>query len=93
MCKTNNRRRVRRGNRNVKVLCKYVNRFFGVQAELTRKTTIAGDIIYAVVVTNLDTGYHRLINTYKTILEAYTYYKGLLTAAGATYTKGYIIVG
>lgn len=72
---------MRRGNRNVKVIKKYENIILGVRVELNRKMTIAGDIIYVVVVTNMDNGYHRIVNVYNNILEAWNFYKDALKVA------------
>lgn len=68
-------KRTRRGNANVKVLKNHRNNVIGVGVELTRKTTIAGDIIYAVVITNLNTGYHYRILTFNGIQGAFNKYK------------------
>lgn len=66
---------MKRGNMNVKVLKAHTNGIIGVGVELTRKMTIAGKIIYAVVVTNLNTGYHYKILTYDGLGEALKTYK------------------
>ena len=66
------------GNRGVKVLKKHENRIIGVRVELTRKMTIKGKIIYAVVVTNMKTGFHYLIKTYDGIGAAFQMYKDVL---------------
>ena len=66
------------GNRGVKVLKKHENRIIGVRVELTRKMTIKGKIIYAVVVTNMKTGFHYLIKTYDGIGAAFQMYKDAL---------------
>ena len=66
---------MKRGNMNVKVLKKHTNGIIGVGVELTRKMTIAGKIIYAVVVTNLNTGYHYKILTCDGLGEALKTYK------------------
>ena len=63
------------GNKNVKVIKKHTNDIIGVGVELTRKMTIAGKIIYAVVVTNLNTGYHYKILTFDGLGEALKTYK------------------
>lgn len=63
------------GNRGVKVLRKHENSITGVRVELTRKMTIAGKIIYAVVVTRMDTGHHYRIKTFDGISGAYQMYK------------------
>lgn len=66
---------MRIGNRGVKVLKKHENRFIGVRVELTRKTTIDGRIIYAVVVTNMNTGFHYRLFTFDGIQKAFAVYK------------------
>ena len=66
------------GNRGVKVLKKHENRIIGVRVELTRKMTIKGKIIYAVVVTNMKTGFHYLIKAYDGIGAAFQMYKDAL---------------
>ena len=64
------------GNINVKVLRKHENRFIGVKVELTRKTTVRGNIIYAVVVTNMNTGRHYRLWVYEDgIQRAWNRYK------------------
>ena len=63
------------GNKNVKVLRKHENDYIGVRVELTRKTTIDGIIIYAVVVTNMKTGRHYRLWTFGGIQKAYNCYK------------------
>lgn len=79
MCRA--RRNYYKRNKGVKVLKKYENIILGVRVELTRKMTIAGNIIYAVVVTNTDTGHRRILNVYNGIQEAFTYYKGAVGQA------------
>ena len=63
------------GNINVKVLRKHENDIIGVRVELTRKMTIAGKIIHAVVITNMDTGRHYKIRTFEGIGPAFKLYK------------------
>ena len=63
------------GNRNVKVLRKHENRVIGVRVEMTRKTTIGGKIIYAVLVTNMNTGRHYRVYVYDGIQPAFEKYK------------------
>lgn len=63
------------GNRGVKVLKKHNNFITGVRVELTRKMTIDGKIIYAVVVTNIKTGYHYRLFTFDGIQKAFRVYK------------------
>ncbi len=65
----------RRGNKNVKVLKKHENLIIGTRVELTRKMTIKGVIIYAVVITNMNTGNHYKILTFDGIKAAYDTYK------------------
>ena len=66
------------GNLNVKVLRKHENKIIGVRVELTRKMTINGKIIYAVVVTSLKNGHHYLIRTFDGISGAWKLYKDAL---------------
>lgn len=63
------------GNRNVKVLKKHENAITDVRVELTRKMTIAGKIIYAVVVTKMGSGDHYFLQTYAGLGQAYEMYK------------------
>ena len=65
----------RLGNRHVKQLKEHKNNLIGVKVELTRKTTIKGNVIYAVVVTNMNTGYHYRIYTFDKIMDAFNTYK------------------
>lgn len=69
---------VRRGNEGVKVLRRHENRIIGVRVELTRKTTIWGSIIYAVVITNMHTGRHYVVKTFNGIGKAFDMYKAAL---------------
>ena len=62
------------GNRNVKVLKERVSKDLGMKVELTSKMTIKGEIIKAVVVTNIYTGKHLIIKTFNNIAQAYEYY-------------------
>lgn len=66
---------MRRGNVNVKVLRKHENKVTRVRVELNRKMTIAGKIIYAVVVTNMKSGRHYLVRTFDGIGGAWKLYK------------------
>ncbi len=68
------------GNRNVKVLRKVQNNYLGIRVEMTRKTTISGKIIYAVVVTNAQTGRHYRLWTYDGISKAWKRYKDCMVA-------------
>ena len=55
---------------------KHENRFIGVRVELTRKTTVKGNIIYAVVATNMNTGRHFRLWVYEDgIQRAWNRYK------------------
>jgi len=65
----------RLGNINVKVLKKHENNIIGTRVELTRKMTIKGVIIYAVVITNMNTGRHYRILTFDGIKAAFDTYK------------------
>ena len=66
------------GNINVKVLRKHENSIIGVRVELVRKMTIAGKIIYVVVITNMGTGHHYVIRTFDGIIGAWNLYKAAL---------------
>ena len=63
------------GNIGVKVLRKHENDLIGVRVELTKKTTITGAMIYAVVVTNMNTGVHYRIYTFNAAKDALANYK------------------
>lgn len=65
-------------NKGVKVLRKHENKIIGVRVELTQKTTMAGKIIYAVVLTNLHRHKHYKIHVYDGIGKAWNYYKAAL---------------
>ena len=69
---------MRRGNVNVKVLKAHENKVIGVRVELTRKMTIAGNIIFAVVITNINTGAHYKILVHEKLGEAFATYKSAL---------------
>ena len=73
MCKVRVRTRI--GNRNVKVVKKHENDVIGVRVEMTRKMKVDGNIIYAVVVTNINTGAHYRLWTYNRIMDAFNQYK------------------
>lgn len=68
----------RLGNKNVKVIKKHENDIIGVRVELTRKMTIAGKIIYVVVVTNMGTGNHYKVKVHNGLGDALAYYKAAL---------------
>jgi len=63
------------GNKEVKVIKKHENLITGIRVEMTRKTTIAGAIIYAVVITNMFTGWHYKILTFPGMGAALKQYK------------------
>ena len=66
------------GNKNVKVLRKHENAITNIRVEMTRKMTVAGKIIYAVVVTNMYTHRHYVIRTFDGIQKAFNFYKAAL---------------
>ena len=66
------------GNINVKVIKTHENDIIGVRVELTRKTKIDGNIIYAIVVTNMNTGYHYRIYSYDGMGAALAQYKAAI---------------
>ncbi len=66
------------GNRNVKVIKAHENDIIGTRVELTRKMTVGGKIIYAVVITNMNTGRHYKVLTYDGLGLALKTYKQAL---------------
>ena len=69
---------MRNDNRSVKVLKKHENKMTGIRVELNQKTTMAGKIIHAVVITNMDTGKHRRIYVHNTLGYALKRYRAAL---------------
>lgn len=69
---------MRNDNRSVKVLKKYENKMTGIRVELNQKTTMAGKIIHAVVITNMDTGKHRRVYVHNTLGYALKRYRAAL---------------
>lgn len=74
MCKM--RRRNRRLNyAGIKVLKKHENSLTKIRVELTRKTDLAGRIIYGVVITNMYTGRYHRVMMFPGIAGAYDTFK------------------
>lgn len=69
---------MRNDNRSVKVLKKHENKMTGIRVELNQKTTMAGKIIHAVVITNMDTGKHRRVYVHNTLGYALKRYRAAL---------------
>lgn len=66
------------GNINVKVIKEHTFDILGTKVELTRKMKIDGNITYAVVITNMNTGYHYKIKCFDGMGEALKYYKAAI---------------
>ena len=69
---------MRNDNTSVKVLKKYENNMTGIRVELTQKMTMAGKIIHAVVITDMETGKHKRIYVHNTIGYAFKRFKAAL---------------
>lgn len=65
-------------NKSVKVLKKHENKMTGIRIELNQKMTMAGKIIHAVVITDIDTGKHKRIYVHNTLGYAWKRYKAAL---------------
>lgn len=65
-------------NRGIKVLKKHENKMTGIRVELNRKTTMAGKIIHAVVITDMETGKHKRIYVHNTLGYALKRYRAAL---------------
>ena len=57
----------RNNNISVKVLKKHENKMTGIRVELNQKMTMAGKIIHAVVITDMETGKHKRIYVHNTL--------------------------
>lgn len=57
----------RNNNTSVKVLKKHENKMTGIRVELNQKMTMAGKIIHAVVITDMETGKHKRIYVHNTL--------------------------
>lgn len=66
---------MRNDNKSVKVLKKYENKMTGIRVELNQKMTMAGKIIHAVVITNMDSGKHKKIYVHNTLGYALKRYR------------------
>lgn len=69
---------MRNDNRSVTVLKKHENKMTGIRVELNRKTTMAGKIIHAVVITDMETGKHKRIYVHNTLGYALKRYRAAL---------------
>lgn len=69
---------MRNDNTSVKVLKKYENHMTGIRVELNQKMTIAGKIIHAVVITDMETGKHKRIYVHNTLGYAFKRYKAAI---------------
>ncbi len=69
---------MRNNNTSVKVLKKHENKMTGIRVELTQKMTMAGKIIHAVVITDMETGKHKRIYVHNTLGYAFKRYKAAL---------------
>ena len=69
---------MRNDNTSVKVLKKHENNMTGIRVELTQKMTMAGKIIHAVVITDMETGKHKRIYVHNTIGYAFKRFKAAL---------------
>lgn len=58
-----------------KVLKKHYNQYSCVRVELTRETTEVGQIVYSVLITNMNTGRNYRVWTYTGIQKAFNRYK------------------
>ena len=58
---------MRNDNTSVKVLKKHENKMTGIRVELNQKMTMAGKIIHAVVITDMETGKHKRIYVHNTL--------------------------
>ena len=68
----------RNDNAGVKVLKKHENKMTGIRVELNQKMTIAGKIIHAVVITDMETGKHKRIYVHNTLGYAFKRYKAAI---------------
>ena len=69
---------MRNNNTSVKVLKKHENDMTGIRVELTQKMTMAGKIIHAVVITDMETGKHKRIYVHNTIGYAFKRFKAAI---------------
>lgn len=68
----------RNDNASVKVLKKHENKMTGIRVELNQKMTMAGKIIHAVVITDMETGKHKKIYVHNTLGYAFKRYKAAI---------------
>ena len=69
---------MRNDNTSVKILKKHENKMTGIRIELNQKMTMAGKIIHAVVITDMETGKHKRIYVHNTLGYAFKRYKAAL---------------
>lgn len=69
---------MRNDNTSVKVLKKHENKMTGIRVELNQKMTMAGKIIHAVVITDMETGKHKRIYVHNTLGYALKRYRAAL---------------
>ena len=68
----------RNDNASVKVLKKHENKMTGIRVELNQKMTMAGKIIHAVIITDMETGKHKRIYVHNTLGYAFKRYKAAI---------------
>lgn len=68
----------RNNNTGVKVLKKHENTMTGIRVELNQKMTMAGKIIHAVVITDMNTGKHKRIYVHNTLGWALKRYRAAI---------------
>ena len=69
---------MRNDNTSVKTLKKHENKMTGIRIELNQKMTMAGKIIHAVVITDMETGKHKRIYVHNALGYAFKRYKAAL---------------
>ena len=69
---------MRNDNSSVKVLKKYQNKMTDIRVELNQKTTMAGKIIHAVVITDMETGKHKRIYVHNSLGWALKRYRAAI---------------
>lgn len=68
----------RNNNSSVKVLKKHENKMTGIRVELNQKMTVAGKIIHAVVITDMETGKYKRIYVHNSLGYAFKRYKAAI---------------
>lgn len=69
---------MRNDNTSVKVLMGHQNKMTGIRVELNQKMTMAGKIIHAVVITDMETGKHKKIYVHNTLGYALKRYRAAI---------------